>query len=86
MRVEEVVTEAKRQVSAITGHRAETVTGISRDGDGWILTVEALEVERVPDTMDLLGSYEVTFSDDGELRELRRRRRYQRGAVDNEEG
>ena len=44
--------------------------------------VEVLEVERVPNTMDVLASYEVLLSDDGEVLGFNRRRRYHRAAVD----
>jgi hypothetical protein len=47
------------------------------------VTVEVLELERVPSTMDLLASYEVTLSEDGDVLGFERRRRYHRAAVDD---
>jgi hypothetical protein len=84
VRPAELIQAAKQQVAELTGLRAETVSGLDRDGDdGWRVTVEALELRRVPDTMDLLGTYEVTLSDDGELKGFRRRRRYHRAAAED---
>jgi hypothetical protein len=81
----ELIRTAKQQVAELTGLRPETVSGLDRDGDGaWVIRVEALELTRVPETMDVLGSYEVTLSDDGELRGFRRLRRYHRAATDDE--
>jgi hypothetical protein len=81
--VGDVVQTAKELVSVVTGLRAETVTGVRRDGDdGWLVIVEMLELERVPNTMDVLGSYEVTLSADGELVGLRRLGRHSRSATD----
>jgi hypothetical protein len=77
---------AREQVADATGHTVESITGFHRNGDGWIVTVEALELERVPSTMDLLGSYEVTLSDDGDVLGLERRRRYHRAAVEDNGG
>jgi hypothetical protein len=75
---------AREQVADVTGQPVETVSGLHRDGDGaWIVNVEVLELERVPNTMDLLATYEVTLSDDGELLGFERRRRYHRAAVDD---
>jgi Gas vesicle synthesis protein GvpO len=75
---------AREQVAEVTGSRVETVSGLHRDGEGtWIVNVEVLEMQRVPNTMDLLASYEVTLSDDGELLGFERRRRYHRAAVDD---
>jgi hypothetical protein len=84
VRPAELIRTAKQQVSELTGLRAETVSSLDRDGDdGWRVTVEALELRRVPDTMDVIGTYEVTLSDDGELKGFRRRRRYHRAAAED---
>ena len=42
--------------------------------------MEVLELERVPNTMDILATYEVRLSDDGELLGFQRGRRYHRAA------
>jgi hypothetical protein len=73
VRVGELVQRAREQVSGLTGLPAETVTGLNRAGDDrWVVTVEALELERVPSTMDVLGTFEITLSTDGELLHFRR--------------
>jgi hypothetical protein len=83
----ELVQQARQQVSALTGLQAETVTGLSRaDGDGWVVTVEALELARVPSTMDVLGTFEVTISADGELLGFRRVGHRRRSATENGAG
>jgi hypothetical protein len=75
---------ARGQVADVTGRNVETVSGFNRDGDdGWIVTVEVLELERVPSTMDLLATYEVTLSGDGDVLGFERRKRYHRAAVDD---
>lgn len=82
MQVGDLVQEARRHVSQMTGMRAETVTGVNRAGDDrWVVTVEMLELERVPNTMDVLGTFEVTLSVDGELLGLRRLGRHRRSAT-----
>jgi hypothetical protein len=45
------------------------------------VTVEAVELARVPRTMDVMGTYQVTLSDEGELRGFHRVGRYERSAV-----
>lgn len=78
---------AKRELSEITGLEAEAVTGLERGDDGtWIVTVELLELERVPNTDDLLGSYEAELDEDGELLGYRRIRRYTRSQADQQQG
>lgn len=75
----EVVREARSQLTELTGMTAEAVSSFARTEDGWALTVEVLELERVPDTMSLLASYEVSLDSRGSLTGYRRVRRYERG-------
>jgi Gas vesicle synthesis protein GvpO len=79
---------AREEVADVTGRRVETVSGLRRDGDdgAWEVTVEVLEMERVPSTMDLLATYAVTLSEDGDVLGFERRRRYHRAAVDDGAG
>lgn len=75
----ELARSARSQLSELTGRAPESVLGIRKDDDGWKVTVEVVELSRVPNSTDLLGSYEVTLDDDGELVGYERVRRYQRG-------
>jgi hypothetical protein len=68
-------------VQELTGYRPEAVTALEWDGEFWRITVDALELERIPNTTDLLGSYEVQLDENGTLRGYRRTRRFQRGQV-----
>lgn len=70
---------ARRELSEITGLDAENVTSLERVDDGtWKFTVELLELSRIPETDDMLGSYEVELDESGELLGYRRLRRYAR--------
>jgi hypothetical protein len=66
----------------LVGCPAEGITGIRRNDDGWIVEVEVLEVERVPETSDVLASYEVELDDGGEIVEFHRLRRYLRSQTE----
>jgi hypothetical protein len=72
------VLEAARQLQELVGRPVESVTGIEKNGKEWKLSVEVLELERVPNTTDLLGIYDVTVDKNGELTGARRTRRYPR--------
>jgi hypothetical protein len=74
-----MVGEAIRQVHDLIGRPIESVTGMEKDGREWTVTLEVLELERVPNTTDVLGRYEVTLDKDGELTGVHRTRRYTRG-------
>src|SRR4051794_24548591 len=83
----DVVLQARRQLAELAGREPEAVLGIERNGDknGWKVTMEVCELQRVPNSTDLLGCYEVVLDGGGELVEYRRTRRYQRGQADDGE-
>lgn len=79
----EIAMRARDELSEITGLDAEGVSSLERGEDGiWLVTVELLELSRVPDTDDLLGSYAAELDEDGELVGYRRVRRYTRSQAD----
>jgi hypothetical protein len=72
---------ARRQLSELTGHSIEAISGLEPDEDHWRITLELVELARVPRASDVLGSYEVVVDADGDLLGYRRLRRYVRGAA-----
>jgi hypothetical protein len=75
----QVAERARRELVQITGLAPEGVTSLERGDDGgWKVTVELLEFSRIPNTDDVLGSYEASVGADGELLGYRRTRRYAR--------
>jgi gas vesicle protein GvpO len=80
----EVARQAVEQVGVLTGREVEGVLGLRREDGGWVVTVELVELRRVPDSTDVLASYEVTLDGDGELQEYHRTRRYYRSQVEDE--
>ncbi|CAM5333400.1 gas vesicle protein GvpO [Streptomyces pilosus] len=78
----EVLRQARGQLAELTGMEAESVSSFEQTEDGWALEVEVLELERVPDTMSLMASYQVELDPDGQLTGYRRVRRYERGRAD----
>ena len=66
-------------VQELTGYEPEAVTGLEWDGDSWEVTVDVLELSRIPNTTDVLASYVVQLDEKGTLRGFKRARRFQRG-------
>jgi len=83
----QLVGRAREQVEELFGKPVEAVSGFEQtngdgDGDGWTVTLELLELERIPDTTSLLGTYEATLDGDGNLLGAHRTRRYPRNQAD----
>jgi gas vesicle protein GvpO len=74
----DIARQAVEQMENLIDRPIEAVTGIEKDGSEWTVTLEVLELQRVPSTTDVLGKYEVTLDKDGELTGLQRTRRYPR--------
>jgi hypothetical protein len=74
---------AKETISDLTGRKVESVTGMQWDGEAWEITVDVLELERVPNTTDVLATYAVKVDDEGRLLGYKRERRYVRGQAES---
>jgi Gas vesicle synthesis protein GvpO len=72
MQLMKVTERAKEQLAAATNLEPLVVSGADRDGEGWRLRVEMVELQRIPEAQDVIGAYEVLLSDDGELLQWRR--------------
>ena len=75
---------ALRTVKELTGYEPEAVTGLEWDGDEWQISVEVLELERIPNTTDVIGEYAVKLDERGSLRGFKRTGRHVRGQVSSE--
>jgi hypothetical protein len=82
----ELARAAMTAVEELTGYPSESTTGLDwdEDADTWRVTVEVLELERVPNTTDLIGAYEVRLDPRGVLHGYRRLRRFPRGEAREE--
>jgi len=73
---------AAEYVRVLTGRHPESVISIERRDGEWCLGVEVIETRRIPDSADILATYEVLLTSAGDLISYRRIRRYARGQVD----
>ncbi len=81
----DIIGQAKEQLPNLIGKPAESVSGIERAEDnGWRVTLEVLELERIPPTTDVLGTYEVLLDEEGTLQSFQRIYRYHRSQATRE--
>jgi hypothetical protein len=73
---------AREQFEDLLGRPIEKVSSLERTHDGWVLALEVVELQRIPETTDVLASYEMELDDELNLRRYQQVRRYHRGRTD----
>jgi len=87
MNIKEVIEKVKKGISELTTLKLSTVVGASKDEENgaWKVTVELLEKESIPDSMDLLGTYEAQIDEGGEIVRFKRMGLRKRGDTERAE-
>jgi hypothetical protein len=81
----EAIERVRRELPELLGHPVDAVLGLEPDDSkGWSVTVQVVELSRIPHSTDVLGTYQVTLDKDGELQAYKRRRRYYRNQADED--
>ena len=78
----DVVEEARLALRDLHGADAESVSFVGRSGEGWVVGLEVVEVRRIPDSTDVLATYEVELDGEGGVLRFERMRRYSRSEAD----
>lgn len=69
---------ARHQLESLTGRAVDSVTSARADDGGWTMDLEVVELERIPASTSVLGSYRVMVDRGGDIVEYERTRRYYR--------
>lgn len=72
----DIAERAKAELSRITGLAADHVSAVASETDGWHVTVDMIELKRIPAATDVLAAYEAVLGPTGALVSYRRARRY----------
>jgi Gas vesicle synthesis protein GvpO len=84
--VRELARRAGGELEELLGKPVASVLGVQkRDDDDYEVTVEVVEVDRIPETTNIMGVYKVVLDRQGQLLEYARTRRYHRSQA-NEDG
>jgi hypothetical protein len=70
---------AVREVAALSGFEPVSIVSVERSENGWRIGVEVVESHRIPDSADILATFEVGLDAQGQLVSMRRTERYLRG-------
>jgi hypothetical protein len=79
MNAEEVIMKARGHIATLGKKHDEGVTCLSKVENGWTVCIEELERKGIPDTMDILGLYEISLNDEGDLLSAERKNLRKRG-------
>lgn len=80
----EAVQAAREQFQQLSGRAPESVSGLATTDEGWEVSIDVVELQRVPRTTDVLGTYEVRLDHEGRIVGYERRERYLRSNVSEE--
>ncbi len=76
----ELAEKAKTRLERVTGLKASSVTGVAQEEGGhWMVTLELVEKKSIPDSMDILGTYEVKMDEESNVLDFARTRLRRRG-------
>jgi hypothetical protein len=79
MDTQQVISKARENIAIMGKSKEETVTSLSKKEFGWSVCFEELERKGIPDTMDILGLYEINMNDEGDLISMERKKLRKRG-------
>ncbi|MBU0493733.1 MAG: gas vesicle protein [Chloroflexi bacterium] len=77
----EIAQRAKEQLVELTKLPVDTVSGLTKQEDGWHVTVELIELKRIPESTDMLATYDALLDEQGHLLHYQRTRRYLRDQI-----
>lgn len=79
MDIKGLARQAKNQMAEVTGLKPVTVTGIFKDDQGWRISLDMMEMSRIPNSTDVLGDYEVVLDEAGNMLKFERKATRLRG-------
>ena len=80
----ELAGQARELLRSVRGVEAESVSGVERTRNGWKVTLEVVELRRIPESTDILASYEVELDGDHGFIGFERGRRYHRAQAEQD--
>lgn len=63
----DLINHARAVFTQATGRVPEAVTGLRKEGDGWQVSLDVVELRRIPSSTDVMAEYLVQLSGDGDF-------------------
>jgi len=84
MNTDGIIKKAQEDFARLSKIPVDGVIGLSKTDEGWVVSLEGLERRAIPDTMDVLGLYEVRLDNEGNLLGFDRKKLRKRGETKEE--
>src|SRR3954454_7009577 len=81
-----VIDRAREQLQDLLERPVESVSSLERTHDGWVAQLEVVELKRIPESTDVLATYEMELDADLNLRRYQQAGRYTRSRANRSEG
>jgi len=72
MALPNLVRKARKQLAELTGLGMGSTVSVRRDERQWRVRVEVIEKKSLPDSQDILATYELTLDEQGQVTDLAR--------------
>jgi hypothetical protein len=72
MALPNVVKKAREQLGELTGLKVGSTVSVRKDGTGWCVQVEVVEKKSLPDSQDILATYELSVDEVGDVQRFSR--------------
>jgi hypothetical protein len=79
MNADKIIKKAQEEFTKLSNATVNRVIGLSKTEDGWLVSLEVVERVAIPETMDVLGLYEVRLDAEGNIQEFGRKKLRKRG-------
>lgn len=63
----QAIEQAEEQLNKLIDRKTSCALGVSKDEEGWHVSLEMLERKAIPEHMDLLAQYDVLLDEDGNI-------------------
>lgn len=68
----ELIQKAREQLGDMTGLELSSTLSARREGDGWHVQLEAVEKKSLPDSQDILATYDLTMDESANVLDFNR--------------
>jgi len=79
MNTNEIIKKAQEEFVRLGKTPDDGIISLYKTQEGWIVSLEVVERKAIPDTMDVLGLYEIRLDGDGNLLSFERKKLRKRG-------